>query len=308
MKVCPGSNLQSYVDGLTNGGVLELGIGTYTGDITINNNSVCIYGQGENTVINGKVTVAAAGGTELRRMSIRSAGAAWGLKLHATGAEVKRGIYEMLNIGATSRGAGNGPITGVIIDGGILSDFHRVNCAFCTGDGFLIDSTDGANPNTTTHFYNCSAVANELFGVHIEGSLTNCNWEGGNIEQNGHDTAGGHPENFAEMRINAAIAVMVNFCDFETDASGIGQVVFASAGGPVLINGCNFTLGAGASIFNAGPPVGFSSVSYGGITNNYFNGFPAGSRLFQSDENSPGCYHFGNRSPNAGDRYMCLGN
>jgi hypothetical protein len=239
--------LQRVLDGLATedssefrgGARLWLAKGTYDCDIAVNHPWIELCGDGEGTEVLGRVTVY-AGQTKIHNMTIRGAGKQYALRLMRNPAA---GFYNMprnsmsnLVIGASYQGAGDGPVNGVEIDGTWITDFSHVTSAFCTENGWLIDSTNALYPNTTLGFTDCSAVGNAICGWDVRQSLTCGHWLRGNVEQNGY---GGTPANNNEMRFASVINITLEQLDFESNQA-LSDAIFISNCTVGEVKNCNF--------------------------------------------------------------------
>jgi len=264
-------DLQDVVDAFGgNGGRIELGGGggvyyARVSDPTIPltlPGGVEIVGAGRTTTILGSPVLVQGASSGLEDLFVRPDGAAYGIRFYNGGAFVSRGFLRRVLVGATTHGAGDGPINGIEMDGAGVFLGEHVTVGFCTGHGLLVDST-GAEPNTTLQFDCCSFVKNGLYGVKIMASCTLAEFRGGNMENN--DSG----EFYAES--SSGIALMA--VDFERGdtldpPATVDRLVDITNCNNVAIERCNFL-----KIGNA--TRAFSIAGGGGMTvrGNRFDGW-----------------------------------
>lgn len=221
------------------GGRIWLQKGTWDTDITINHPWVELCGDGEGTEILGKVTVIATR-TNIHNLCIRGVGKPYALRFQrkqfAAGAgNIPRNTVRNLVIGASFQGAGDGPVNGVEIDGSWLNTFECVTSAFCTGHGWVIDSTT-EEPSTTHTFIECSATLNALNGWEIRQSLTGGKWLGGSAEGNGY----GAPTTSHEINMASVISCSFKGVHIESTTALTLAQVFMSNCSAITFEGNTF--------------------------------------------------------------------
>ena len=278
------TGLQEVVDAFGgNGGRIDLGGsgGIYYADpddpsvpLTMPG-GVEILGAGRTaTIIGSPVLISGAGGG-LEDVWVRPDGTAYGIRIYNGGAFVARCFFRRVLVGATFKGAGDGPVDGVQLDGaGVLLAEH-LTCAFCTGYGLIADST-GAEPNTTLKFDVCSFVQNGTLngggpgvntggGVRLLQSMTAAEFNGGNIEDNAVN------DFYAE---NAALLSLLGV-DFEHSVTHftLTNVAEFQNCNTIAIEGCNFLKTGGAT--RAYSIQGCNGVSIGMGRPNRYEGWGA---------------------------------
>lgn len=283
-------NLQSILDGFSAptggnwgyaGGILRLGRGDFYGNLVLNQTCTVIEGEGNGTVIHGSISIQ-AGQCTLSNFTVRAEGAAYGIKLYRPpslggGLGVPRCKLEKLFVGATSEGAGNGPVVGLWLDGAILTSVNDCTFAFNTGSGIYSDTSDpaGAWSTNVNIFRNCTMNGNGRYGyegvvgVGAASQLGN-EFHNGNIESNG---------------LGAVLASGQNLLgffgvDFENGKT-VTDLVAIGSSSPVFMERCHF-ISPGQVATRAAV---FSSCATVSFKNNRMTGFPAG-RVVLFDENS----------------------
>lgn len=187
--------LQPIVDALgVNGGLVQLGDGDFYGDpanpstpLTVPA-AVTLRGLGvAKTRIKSPILISSAS-AGIEYLTVRPSGTSYGVRIYNGGSPfIARCWFKQVFIGASSKGAGDGPVNGLELDGAGVLEADQLTCAFCTGYGLLADST-GLEPNTTLKFDVCSFVQNTLGGARLLQSMTIAEFNGGNMEDNGgHD-------------------------------------------------------------------------------------------------------------------------
>jgi hypothetical protein len=167
----PGSGLQSTIDSLGQGGVIHLGKGTYTGDITLANNDISIYGAGrDETVLSGSVTVQ-ANNNMMSNLWVKATGKDYGLKIFKSTAGPNRNDFRLLRFGGTINSSDGPAGPGVWLDGAILNVFDHCVMGFNGGSGTYINTTDPSAGSFTTNvntFRDCTHNLNDRYAVEID--------------------------------------------------------------------------------------------------------------------------------------------
>lgn len=298
-------NLQSILDGFSAptggnwsyaGGILRLGRGDFYGNLVLNTSRVTIEGEGYGTVLHGSVSIQSEG-CRLRNLVVRAEGAAYGVKIYRPltlgGVGVSRCSMEDVFVGATSEGAGNGPVVGLWLDGAILCTFDRCTFAFNTGSGVYSDTshpTGAASTNVNT-FRDCTLNGNGRYGYEgvtgtdgISSQLGN-RFLNGNIESNGLGAVLADGHNLIEFR----------GVDFE-NTKVVTDLMAIGASQPVTVENCNFVNFASAATRAAV----FSTCGIVRFVNNRIDGFPGGAngtaaRVVIFDENCSSVVSYGNQ-------------
>jgi len=247
------TGLQEVVDAFGgNGGriVLGGGGGTYYGDpddpsvpLTLPG-GIEIAGAGQTATIIGSPVLMAGSSGGIEDLSVRPDGTAYGIRIFSSGVFLARCFMRRLFVGASSHGAGDGPVNGIELDGAGVLLAEQVTAAFCTGHGLLADSTVALMPNTTLKFDCCSFVKNGLYGVKLMQSLLLAEFCGGNMENNTDPGAVGLP-NGGELYAENAAGIFLQGVDFERgdamDAPGtINHAVEVENCNTIAIERCNF--------------------------------------------------------------------
>lgn len=243
VQVVPaGTNLQPIIDGLSAGShVLHLGSGTYYGDssspstpITIasTKGNVQFKGLGPDYTLIKSPILSETARLGLIDLCVRPDGTTYGVKIFKSGSFLADCYMHRVFIGASSNGAGDGPVTGLVLDGAGLFLAEQVVVAFCESHGLVVDST-AAEPNTTLKFDMCSFVQNGTagsgYGIRILGSCSIAEFNGGNSEGNKSGEA------YCESVNN------IRFRDFDFESTEtFDYVVHLITSNPVVIDNCNF--------------------------------------------------------------------
>ena len=244
-----GDDLQDVIDTFSGGAhVIQLGRGDYYGDsgspstpITIPNTAgnVQIKGLGvDDTTILSPI-LCETGRFGLVDVAVKPDGTAYGVKIFKSGSFTSRCYFERAWIGASSSGAGDGPVLGLVLDGAGVLLASNLTIAFCTSHGLLVDST-AAEPNTTLKFDMCSFVQNEGYGIRLLNACSIAEFNGGNSEGNVSGEA------YAESVNN----VRFRDFDFESFTETFDQQVHLVSCNPVLFDNCSFSA-TGANVTRA---------------------------------------------------------
>lgn len=301
-------NLQSILDGFSaptggnwsyEGGILRLGRGDFYGNLVLNRANTVIEGEGLGTVIHGSISIQSQL-CELRRLCVRAEGAAYGIKLFRPttlpgSSGVPRCKLENLFVGATSEGAGNGPVVGLWMDGAILTSINDCTFAFCTGSGIYSDTSDpaGAWSTNVNIFRNCTMNGNGRYGY--EGVVG-----AGAASQQGNQFFGGNMESNTLGAVLASGQTNLTFrgVDFENGKT-VSDLLTIGTCLPVTVEDCNFvTLPATAQRVGI-----FSSCQGVRFVGNRFSGF-TDERTVIFDENSSGVVCHGNVWADGITRYI----
>jgi hypothetical protein len=175
---------------------------------------------------------------------VRATGKAYGIKLHGSG-EVARCELRNVWVGASALAAGDGPVVGLWLDGAIVTVVDHCTFAFNTGAGLYVNTTVGALSTNVNTFTDCTFNGNSTYGIHLEiggdavaGYMLH-RFEGGNIESN----------ITGDVYCDGATFVILRGIDFECSVShNPGQMIFMNGCQPVVIEDCNFVLGAGVTV------------------------------------------------------------
>lgn len=246
VRIIPvGTSLQGVINGLVAGShILQLGSGDYYGDngspttpLTIPSTigNLQIRGLGPDYTLIKSPILSEASRFGLMDLGVRPNSTTYGVKIFKSGSFTARCFLHRVNIGASSSGAGDGPATGLILDGAGLLLAEQLSCAFCTSDGVLADST-ASEPNTTLKFDMCSFVGNGGYGVRLENSLSVAEFNGGNMEQN---VSG-------EFKATNLNSVYIHGVDFEVTQS-YSNTVEVNTCNPCSIKDCNFVRVSGTA-------------------------------------------------------------
>ena len=237
-----GEDIQPAVNSLTNGGRIFLGEGTFYGDsaspstpITVGD-SILIEGVSRDLTIVKSPFLFQVSHCQLSQLWVRPSGTAYGVKVYNGGSPfISRCAMRDVQVGASSAGAGDGPVLGLQLDGAGVVLAERCIFAFCTSHGLLVDST-GVEPNTALKFDVCSFVGNGGYGVDIAASCVIAEFSGGNMEEN---TSG-------ELRATSMNHLRLMGVYFEPEAA-YTNAVEATNCNPVEIVGCYFLKISGAT-------------------------------------------------------------
>jgi len=247
--VPPGPGLQAAIDSLgTGGGNLMLQPGTYTGDITISNSNISLYGSGrDKTILSGSVTIA-AGNITLHDLWAYGNGKAYGIKMYAVTGGTPRNHLNRVRIGGNSDSggrapSGDGPQVGLWLDSAIVTVCDHCLFAFCnTGSGLYVNSTSGTWSTNCNSFRDCTFNGNAGYGIEIivgvdgVASMLLHNFVGGNME----DNASG------EVKVDSAIGIRLQDIDFETTKT-IGATLDITASN-VIIENCHGVVAGGGAV------------------------------------------------------------
>jgi hypothetical protein len=237
-----GTQLQAFIDGLGVGATILLEKGTYyavnatpTTPLTITSShyQLKIIGMGQDYSKIASPVLVESGQIHMEHLWVYPPSATYCVKVFKSGSFLSRGSFNQVRLGADNAGSVDKPTTGLQLDGAGLLLAEQLLCAFCSGNGLLVDST-AAEPNTTLKFDMCSFVGNGAYGVKLMGSCTIAEFNGGNAEQN---VSG---EIYAEDMNNLRI---VGF-DFETNQV-MGNQLECQNCSPVEVTGCNFVTASG---------------------------------------------------------------
>jgi hypothetical protein len=242
--------IQEYIDTLSSaGGRVLLPNGSYPGFVLPAAGNVSVIGESKaGTIINGSILMQGSA-NKLQTFTIRGNGQPYGLRVYNGGNPfISRNFLQDLFIGGSYATSGDGPVDGIQLDGAGVFLAQEVTCAFCTGNGLLVDST-GLQPNTTLKFDVCTFNLNQLYGVKLLQSLDLCEFNGGNMEDNG---AG-------EAYCESAAGLFFRGVDFErggaspfdptpgVDPPSIAHVLEMENCNSIAIEGCHFTKTAAAT-------------------------------------------------------------
>jgi hypothetical protein len=237
--VTSSAEIQPALDSLTNGGVVWVAPGTFTGDLTITKPNVTLRGGGLNsTYFTGSITVE-VGQVKLQDFTCRATGKAAGIKLFKSGAGIARCELRNVYVGASASGAGDGPTKGLYLDGAILTVVDHCTFAYNTGAGVYVNTTSATYSTNVNTFRDCTMNGNGTYGFHAEtggDGVTGMMLHrimGGNMESN---VTG-------DVYIDGGTFASIQGVDFECAVDhSPGQIVYMNAVQPVVIEDCNFVL------------------------------------------------------------------
>jgi hypothetical protein len=265
--------LQPIVDSFGGlGGKIQIGRGTYygdplnpTADLVLPSN-VEINGVAKDTSIIGSPVLMQAGNSGLSDLAVRPPGAAFGVKIYNGGSPfISRCYFRRVLIGASFKGAGDGPVLGLVLDGAGVLYAEQMTIASCTSHGLLADST-GSEPNTTLKFDSCTFNLNGGYGVRLLQSLTIAEFNGGNMEDN----------DLGEVYCEAAAGLFFRGVDFERGPYGsppvtppsVADVIEMENCNTIVIEGCNFL-----KVSSVTRAIGLGGCAGGVIEGNRFEGW-----------------------------------
>lgn len=243
-----GDGLQEAVDALpAGGGTLELaGGGTLYADPSSPatelalNKPVRFIGQSMDTTIIGSPILQSVGRCGYEHLTVRPPAGAYGIKIFNSGVFLSRSWFKHVFVGASSDGAGDGPVLGVVFDGAGVLKADQLTIAFCTSHGLLVDST-AAEPNTTLLMDCCSFNVNGGYGVRCLQSLTCAEFNGGNMEDN----------DLGELYAQSVNGLHLSGVDFERGLSGsppsVGNIIEFDTVLHWTIDKCNFAMSGGTA-------------------------------------------------------------
>jgi hypothetical protein len=261
--------VNSAIASLTGGGIVQLGPGTFAGDITWTQSNLELRGSGvDATILTGSVAIQ-TGAVKMNNLTIRATGKAFGLKLFTSGAGTPRNEFRNVVVGATSAVSGDGPTVGIWLDGAILTVFDHCTTQFNTGAGLYVNTTVGAFSTNVNSFRDCTFNGNGTYGVHLEqggdgvAAMMLHHFVGGNIENN----------LLGDVLVDSNTLVRFEGIDFET-SQAITSVVDIRTSNPAVIEYCNFVVTGSAS---SAKFFTMSGVEAGLVRYNRTSGFDAGA-------------------------------
>jgi hypothetical protein len=235
----PADGVQPMIDALGGAGTVMLPKGTFYGNpnapLTPINvpGGVEIIGAGMAATVLGSPVLVNASQAGLGNLAVRPNGTAYGIRIYNGGSPfISRCFMRRVLTGASFKGAGDGPVDGIQLDGAGVLLMEHVTCAFCTGHGLIADST-GFEPNTTILGDCCSFVQNGLYGARLLQSLTLAEFNGGNMEDN----------QSGELYAENAAGISLLGVDFERGALALSltaAVVEMQNCNTIEIDRCNF--------------------------------------------------------------------
>jgi len=263
--------VNSAIASLTSGGVIELGPGTFAGDITWTQPNVELRGAGvDSTILSGSVAIQ-TGSVQMHDMTVRATGKTFGIKLFKSGGDTPRCRFSKVVIGASSSGAGDGPERGIWMDGAILCAFDQCVCQFCTKSGLYVNTTQGAYSTNVNTFRDCTFNSNGTggtgYGVELlEGGdgvagIMLPRFLGGNIENNAT----------GEFYADNCTLIKVVGVDFESSQT-YDKFIDIRSSSDVTIADCNFVTNG-----NANRAFVLAGCEAGVVRDCRWSGFPVGS-------------------------------
>jgi hypothetical protein len=276
--------LQPMVDNLgVNGVRLKLGEGLFlavdgsASTPLVVPGGVTITGDGAASTTIGCPVLITGSQTGLESLWVRPPSTAYGVRIYNGGSPfIARCFFDHVFVGASFKGAGDGPIDGIQLDGAGVIEADHLTVAACTGHGLLFDST-GLEPNTTFKGNVCSFVKNGGFGVRILQSCTLAEFSGGNMENN--DAGELYAENVTGVRL---LGVDYERGDPLQPPATVTNVIEMQNCNQIEIIGCNMlkTGNATRSFFLAG-------CNGGIVEGNRFTGWGANgvARISESSRN-----------------------
>ena len=251
--VPPGGGLQGAINALgSGGGNLMLQPGTYTGDITISNSNISIYGSGrDKTILSGSVTIT-TGNITLHDLWVYANGKSYGIKMYSVPNGSPRNHLNRVRVGGNSDSggrspSGDGPQLGLWLDSTILLVADHCLFAFCnTGSGLYVNTTNGTWSTNCNTFRDCTFNGNATKGVEITdggdgvASMLLHRFLGGNIEDNGT----------GDFYARGAIGIEIKGIDFESTKNlGSTPTIDLGTCTNVIIEDCHCTTAGNTTRF-----------------------------------------------------------
>lgn len=251
--VPPGGGLQGAINALgSGGGNLMLQPGTYTGDITISNSNISIYGSGrDKTILSGSVTIT-TGNITLHDLWVYANGKSYGIKMYSVPNGSPRNHLNRVRVGGNSDSggrspSGDGPQLGLWLDSTILLVADHCLFAFCnTGSGLYVNTTNGTWSTNCNTFRDCTFNGNATKGVEITdggdgvASMLLHRFHGGNIEDNGT----------GDFYARGAIGIEIKGIDFESTKNlGSTPTIDLGTCTNVIIEDCHCTTAGNTTRF-----------------------------------------------------------
>lgn len=306
----PADGLQPLVDAIAAaGGGTELYLdepGTYYADpgnpatpltIPAAAYDMTLRGVSASAVKIGSPILIQTGRVRLSDLNIDPGQTAYGVKVYNGGSPfIARCVFERLNIGATTQNYLLGPDYGLQLDGAGVLLATGCTFAFNKLDGLLADST-GVEPNTTLKFDMCSFVQNGRHGIHLEGSCSIAEFNGGNSEGNGRNLDPNACELLA-VNMNNVICHGMDFESTHSHGQTLNNQVSIQSCRPVEFRGCSWTM------TNVGATRAILVQSSDGvhIAGNFIAGYGAVGAI-RLDQSCGNCIVHGNTLAGTGGAY-----
>jgi len=245
-------SLQGVIDELTSGdgGTVWLDPGNYGGFTVRNSGNVTIRGASMNTTIITGAVSAEVGYFRLQDLTIRATDLSIGLNVFKSGGDTARCELQRVYIGGTADNSnppvrnGDGPATGMVLDGTIVATFDHCTFAYCDSYGVNIDTSSATYSTNVNTFRDCAFNGNGIYGVYmtqgggIAGMMLH-KFEGGNMENN----------DSKDFWSDSATFIIIDGVDFETAKSHVGgEIIYLENCQPAIIRDCNFVVGSGKTV------------------------------------------------------------